>query len=271
MAGKSTYMRQTALIVLMAQLGSFVPAASADISIVDRIFTRVGASDDLASGQSTFMVEMTEVANILHNASKKSLIILDEIGRGTSTFDGLSIAWAVVEHIVNKKNIGAKTLFATHYHELTELEGKLEGVQNYCIAVKEDGEDIVFLRKIVKGGADKSYGIQVAKLAGVPDNVLERAHEIARELENGSINPMILSDPSAADAAYNGSANTLSVHAGSAPVKEEMEQLSIFDAVTSFRYEDILFELRDIDLSHVTPMDAMNLVYKWQNKLKDKW
>jgi DNA mismatch repair protein MutS len=182
MAGKSTYMRQTALIVLMAQIGSFVPAKSADISLVDRIFTRVGASDDLASGQSTFMVEMTEVANILHNATKDSLIILDEIGRGTSTFDGLSIAWAVVEHIVDKKKLGAKTLFATHYHELTELEGKLEGVQNYCIAVKEDGEDIVFLRKIIKGGADRSYGIQVAKLAGVPDEVLIRAREISDAL-----------------------------------------------------------------------------------------
>lgn len=291
MAGKSTYMRQTALIVLMAQLGSFVPAASADISIVDRIFTRVGASDDLASGQSTFMVEMTEVANILHNASKKSLIILDEIGRGTSTFDGLSIAWAVVEHIVNKKNIGAKTLFATHYHELTELEGKLEGVQNCCIAVKEDGEDIVFLRKIVKGGADKSYGIQVAKLAGVPDRVLERAREIARKLEQGSMNPAISSDAgdceganavSTHDISANGKrANTIQTNgsmtnaltpgAMMAPAKEEMAQLSIFDAVPSLGYEDILFELRDIDLSHVTPMDAMNLVYKWQNKLKDKW
>ena len=284
-------MRQTALIVLMAQLGSFVPAASADISIVDRIFTRVGASDDLASGQSTFMVEMTEVANILHNASKKSLIILDEIGRGTSTFDGLSIAWAVVEHIVNKKNIGAKTLFATHYHELTELEGKLEGVQNCCIAVKEDGEDIVFLRKIVKGGADKSYGIQVAKLAGVPDRVLERAREIARKLEQGSMNPAISSDAgdceganavSTHDISANGKrANTIQTNgsmtnaltpgAMMAPAKEEMAQLSIFDAVPSLGYEDILFELRDIDLSHVTPMDAMNLVYKWQNKLKDKW
>ena len=165
MAGKSTYMRQTALIVLMAQVGSFVPALSADIGIVDRIFTRVGASDDLASGQSTFMVEMTEVANILRNATANSLLILDEIGRGTSTFDGLSIAWAVVEYISNPKVLGAKTLFATHYHELTELEGTLDGVNNYCIAVKERGDDIVFLRKIVKGGADKSYGIQVAKLA----------------------------------------------------------------------------------------------------------
>lgn len=262
MAGKSTYMRQTALIVLMAQLGCFVPASSADISLADRIFTRVGASDDLASGQSTFMVEMTEVANILHNATKNSLIILDEIGRGTSTFDGLSIAWAVVEHIVEKKNIGAKTLFATHYHELTELEGKLEGVQNCCIAVKEDGEDIVFLRKIVKGGADKSYGIQVAKLAGVPESVLERAHEIAAQLESGDINTVVSVNP-VTD--YSSREKRKGEESG------EMAQLSIFDAVTSFSYEDILFELRDIDLSHVTPMDAMNLVYKWQNKLKDKW
>ena len=175
MAGKSTYMRQTALIVLMAQIGSFVPASSANIGVVDRIFTRVGASDDLASGQSTFMVEMTEVANILRNATNKSLLILDEIGRGTSTFDGLSIAWAVIEYISNSKLLGAKTLFATHYHELTELEGKIENVNNYCIAVKEKGDDIIFLRKIVKGGADKSYGIQVARLAGVPQSVTDRA------------------------------------------------------------------------------------------------
>ena len=187
MAGKSTYMRQTALLVLMAQIGSFVPAQSAQIGIVDRIFTRVGASDDLASGQSTFMIEMTEVANILRNATKNSLIILDEIGRGTSTFDGLSIAWAVVEYIANTKLLGAKTLFATHYHELTELEGKLESVDNYCIAVKEQGEDIVFLRKIIKGGADKSYGIQVAKLAGVPENVLKRAREIVQQLSDHDI------------------------------------------------------------------------------------
>ena len=187
MAGKSTYMRQTALIVLMAQIGSFVPASKANIGIVDRIFTRVGASDDLASGQSTFMVEMTEVANILRNATAKSLLILDEIGRGTSTFDGLSIAWAVIEHISNPKLLGAKTLFATHYHELTELEGKLPGVNNYCIAVKERGDDIVFLRKIVKGGADKSYGIQVAKLAGVPDSVINRAKELVEELVSADI------------------------------------------------------------------------------------
>ena len=188
MAGKSTYMRQTALIVLMAQIGSFVPAKEADICVCDRIFTRVGASDDLASGQSTFMVEMTEVANILRNATKDSLIILDEIGRGTSTFDGLAIAWAVVEYICNNNSIGAKTLFATHYHELTELEGKIPGVNNYCIAVKEQGEDIVFLRKIVKGGADKSYGIQVARLAGVPEPVLNRAKEIVEGLTANDIN-----------------------------------------------------------------------------------
>ena len=187
MAGKSTYMRQTALIVLMAQLGSFVPADEANIGICDRIFTRVGASDDLASGQSTFMVEMTEVANILRNATKNSLIVLDEIGRGTSTFDGLSIAWAVVEHISNPKLLGAKTLFATHYHELTELEGTINGVNNYCIAVKEQGDDIVFLRKIVKGGADKSYGVQVAKLAGVPDSVIVRAKELLVELSDADI------------------------------------------------------------------------------------
>ena len=189
MAGKSTYMRQTALIVLMAQIGSFVPAAKADIGLVDRIFTRVGASDDLASGQSTFMVEMTEVANILRNATSKSLLILDEIGRGTSTFDGLSIAWAVIEHISNSKLLGAKTLFATHYHELTELEGKIDNVNNYCIAVKENGDDIIFLRKIVKGGADKSYGIQVAKLAGVPESVTDRAKEIVEELVQTDYKP----------------------------------------------------------------------------------
>ena len=256
MAGKSTYMRQTALIVLMAQLGSFVPASQADISLVDRIFTRVGASDDLASGQSTFMVEMTEVANILHNATKNSLIILDEIGRGTSTFDGLSIAWSVVEHIVDKKLIGAKTLFATHYHELTELEGKLEGVQNYCIAVKEDGEDIVFLRKIVKGGADKSYGIQVAKLAGVPEQVLVRAREIADQLENKDAMSL------------DGVVNQMAV---SSPGEKTMNQLSIFDTMGNDQTDDILFELRDIDLSRVTPMDAMNLVYKWQKSLQERW
>ncbi len=254
MAGKSTYMRQTALISLMAQIGSFVPAKEADLCLVDRIFTRVGASDDLASGQSTFMVEMTEVANILHNATKDSLIILDEIGRGTSTFDGLSIAWSVVEHIADKKKIGAKTLFATHYHELTELEGKLSGVQNYYIAVKEEGDDIVFLRKIVKGGADRSYGIQVARLAGVPDEVLRRAREIADHMED-------------ADHAHQ-----IVVTDTSDTVDQTGEQLSIFDTMGEDKQtDDILFELRDIDLSNVTPMDAMNLVYKWQKELKGRW
>ncbi len=261
MAGKSTYMRQTALISLMAQIGSFVPAKEADLCLVDRIFTRVGASDDLASGQSTFMVEMTEVANILHNATKDSLIILDEIGRGTSTFDGLSIAWSVVEHIVNKKKIGAKTLFATHYHELTELEGKLEGVQNYCIAVKEDGENIVFLRKIVKGGADRSYGIQVARLAGVPEEVLARAREIADQLEakdQGAISLDGLTEP------------LQEQHHKETP-PGSMTQLSIFDTMEGGQTDDILFELRDINLANVTPIDAMNLVYKWQNSLKERW
>jgi len=185
MAGKSTYMRQTALIVLMAQAGSFVPADGARIGVVDRIFTRVGAADDLATGQSTFMVEMSEVANILNNATEHSLLILDEIGRGTSTFDGLSIAWSVLEYISGR--IGAKTLFATHYHELTELEGKLPGVKNYCVGVQEDGEDIIFLRKIMRGGADHSYGIQVARLAGLPSDVLERSREIYDELNNADI------------------------------------------------------------------------------------
>ena len=223
MAGKSTYMRQTALIVLMAQIGSFVPASKANIGIVDRIFTRVGASDDLASGQSTFMVEMTEVANILRNATAKSLLILDEIGRGTSTFDGLSIAWAVIEHISNPKLLGAKTLFATHYHELTELEGKLPGVNNYCIAVKERGDDIVFLRKIVKGGADKSYGIQVAKLAGVPDSVINRAKELVEELVSADITSTVK------DIASEGKKSKAKppVHYD----EVDMEQISLFDTV----------------------------------------
>jgi len=222
MAGKSTYMRQTALIVLMAQIGSFVPAEKAKIGVVDRIFTRVGASDDLASGQSTFMVEMTEVANILRNATAKSLLILDEIGRGTSTFDGLSIAWAVIEHISNTKLLGAKTLFATHYHELTELEGKIPGVNNYCIAVKERGDDIVFLRKIVKGGADKSYGIQVAKLAGVPDSVLDRAKELVDELVHTDITSTFK------DLAENSrKTKPKAVHYD----EVDLEQISLFDTV----------------------------------------
>ena len=256
MAGKSTYMRQAALIVLMAQIGSFVPAAQANIGLVDRIFTRVGASDDLASGQSTFMVEMTEVANILRNATSKSLLILDEIGRGTSTFDGLSIAWAVVEHISNTKLCGAKTLFATHYHELTELEGKISGVNNYCIAVKEKGDDIVFLRKIVKGGADKSYGIQVAKLAGVPDTVIQRAKELVEELSDADI--------------------TAAVKDLTAPKKKQkiqydqvdMAQMSLFDTVQD---NDIINEIKGLEIGNLTPMEALNILYNLQNKIKNRW
>ena len=260
MAGKSTYMRQAALIVLMAQLGSFVPASSANIGLVDRIFTRVGASDDLASGQSTFMVEMNEVANILRNATSKSLLILDEIGRGTSTFDGLSIAWAVVEYVSNSKLLGAKTLFATHYHELTELEGKISNVNNYCIAVKEKGDDIVFLRKIVKGGADKSYGIQVAKLAGVPDPVINRAKEIVEELVTADITGKVK------DIAVQGSETKKKTQKKLDEV--DLTQFSLFDTVKD---DDVLNELKELDISHMTPMDAMNKLYQLQNKLRNRW
>ena len=261
MAGKSTYMRQTALIVLMAQIGCFVPARTANIGIVDRIFTRVGASDDLASGQSTFMVEMNEVANILRNATSRSLLVLDEIGRGTSTFDGLSIAWAVIEHISNRKLLGAKTLFATHYHELTELEGKMNNVNNYCIAVKECGDDIVFLRKIVKGGADKSYGIQVAKLAGVPDMVIDRAKEIVEQLSDNDITEKVQSI--AIDNKNDGKSKKQ-------PKYDEVDlaQMSLFDTVTD---EDILKELMEIEVTTLTPLDALNTLYRLQNKLKNRW
>lgn len=260
MAGKSTYMRQTALIVLMAQIGSFVPASSADIGLVDRIFTRVGASDDLASGQSTFMVEMTEVANILRNATSRSLLILDEIGRGTSTFDGLSIAWAVIEHISNSKLLGAKTLFATHYHELTELEGKIHNVNNYCIAVKEKGDDIIFLRKIVKGGADKSYGIQVARLAGVPESVIMRAKEIVEELVQADITDRI---------------KDIASHGNEQPAAKpkhydevDLAQMSLFDTVKD---DDVIEEIKGLDLGNLTPIDALNTLYQLQNKLKNRW
>ena len=251
MAGKSTYMRQTALIVLMAQMGSFVPAQSADIGICDRIFTRVGASDDLASGQSTFMVEMNEVANILRNATKNSLLILDEIGRGTSTFDGLSIAWAVVEHISDRKILGAKTLFATHYHELTELEGRLSGVNNYCIAVKEQGDDIIFLRKIIQGGADRSYGIQVAKLAGIPSSVIERAKEIALSLS---------------DADIAAKAREIALDEGHAEcgnvVKEEKRAETPDDLVIA--------QIAALDLGRLTPLEAINLLYEYQEEIKKR-
>ncbi|MDO4938780.1 MAG: DNA mismatch repair protein MutS [Lachnospiraceae bacterium] len=260
MAGKSTYMRQVALITLMAQIGSFVPASSADISICDRVFTRVGASDDLASGQSTFMVEMTEVANILRNATKDSLIIMDEIGRGTSTFDGLSIAWAVVEHISDRKLLGSKTLFATHYHELTELEGTLNGVQNYCIAVKEQGDNIAFLRKIVKGGADKSYGIQVARLAGLPESVLRRAKELVEELSNSDIafRAKEIAELGIPEKSRRPIHRQNEVDAG---------QLSLFETT---RDDDIISEISNLDISTMTPIDALNELYKLQNTVNNR-
>lgn len=261
MAGKSTFMRQTALIVLMAQIGSFVPAEEADIGLCDRIFTRVGASDDLASGQSTFMVEMTEVANILHNATRNSLLILDEIGRGTSTFDGLSIAWAVVEYISNTQTLGAKTLFATHYHELTELEGTVSGVTNYCIAVKEQGDDIVFLRKIVKGGADKSYGIQVAKLAGVPDPVIIRAKELVEELSDADITAK-------AREIAESSSSMSGKRQIEKPDEVDLQQISIFDTV---KEEDIIRELMELEVNRMSPMEALMALDKFQSRLKNRW
>ena len=249
MAGKSTYMRQSAIIVLMAQIGSFVPADSADICICDRIFTRVGASDDLASGQSTFMVEMSEVANILRNATKDSLIILDEIGRGTSTFDGLAIAWAVVEYIADSDILGAKTLFATHYHELTELEGKLSAVNNYCIAIKQQGESIVFLRKIIKGGADRSYGVEVAKLAGVPSAVIDRAREISDYLAEEDV---------------TGKVKDLKVEKKVKAKKEDSMQLSLFANAEEM---SITAELKNMDLNNMTPIKAMLYLEELKKRL----
>lgn len=241
MAGKSTYMRQVALITLMAQIGSFVPADYAKIGITDRIFTRVGASDDLASGQSTFMVEMNEVANIISNATKRSLLILDEIGRGTSTFDGLSIAWAVVEHIAKK--IGARTLFATHYHELTELEDKIDGVKNYCIAVKEKGEDVIFLRKIIRGGADESYGVHVAKLAGIPNNVTTRANEILKTLKENNFSNKSEKEPKKAYAMQN--------------------QFDLFN----YKLGEIASDIDKININELTPIEALNTLMKLKMKL----
>ena len=248
MAGKSTYMRQVALICLMVQIGSFVPAKEACLPVCDRIFTRVGASDDLASGQSTFMVEMSETAHILRNATRNSLIILDEIGRGTSTFDGLSIAWAVVEYIADKERIGAKTLFATHYHELSELEGHLEGVKNFCISVKEHGEDVIFLRKIVRGGADKSFGVHVARLAGVPHPVIVRAHEIQARLEVSDINQNTIGQ------------NIL----GEESVLRKNEQMDLFE----YKMDEIIQELQQIDVMAITPMDAMNTQFLLREKAR---
>ncbi len=258
MAGKSTYMRQVALIVLMAQIGSFVPASKANIGIVDRIFTRVGASDDLASGRSTFMVEMTEVANILRNATPKSLLILDEIGRGTSTFDGLSIAWAVIEYISNTKLLGAKTLFATHYHELTELEGKIPSVNNYCIAVKEQKGNIVFLRKIVRGGADRSYGIAVAKLAGLPESVISRANELVAQLSENDISASVRMIASTTEKKQ--------ILKKSDDV--DRGQMSLFDTISD---EEIISELMELDCNNMTPMEALNALGMLQSKLKNRW
>lgn len=248
MAGKSTYMRQVALIVLMAQVGSFVPADTATIGIADRIFTRVGASDDLAAGQSTFMVEMSEVANILENATPRSLLILDEIGRGTSTFDGLSIAWSVIEYISDPQKVGSRTLFATHYHELTELEGQITGIKNYCIAVKEKGDDIIFLRKIIRGGADGSYGIQVAKLAGVPGTVIERAKELLKELEDADISK------------HRAKRRKL-------PMEGQVE-LFVVGANDDKAYKEVIEELKSVDVSTITPLDAMNVLYNLQQKAR---
>ena len=244
MAGKSTYMRQVALITLMAQVGSFVPASSAKIGVVDKIFTRVGASDDLSMGQSTFMVEMMEVASILKEATPNSLVILDEIGRGTSTYDGLSIAWAVAEYIADKEKCGAKTLFATHYHELIELEGKIEGVKNYSVAVKEKGEDIIFLRKIVKGGTDESYGIHVARLAGVPKVVTIKANEILRSLERKNI------------------------LTGKKQEKQDKKQVEGQFDMFNYKLAEIAHEIDKIDLNELTPIDALNTLVKIKEKMK---
>ncbi len=246
MAGKSTYMRQVALIVLMAQIGCFVPAQLAQIGVVDKIFTRVGASDDLASGQSTFMVEMNEVANILNNATSKSLLILDEIGRGTSTYDGLSIAWAVTEYVADVKKLGAKTLFATHYHELTELEEKLDGVKNYCIAAKKRGDEIIFLRKIIRGGADDSYGIEVAKLAGVKHEVIKRAKEIVKSLEGSNINKT----------------DIVKMKEKKEKQNLETDQLGFND----FKGAEIAEKLKVLDPATITPIEALNILYDLKSK-----
>ena len=246
MAGKSTYMRQVALITLMAHIGSFVPAREANISLCDRIFTRIGASDDLAGGQSTFMVEMSETAAILRAATSRSLVILDEIGRGTSTFDGLAIAWAVVEYLLDPKRIGAKTLFATHYHELSELEGRFPGVKNYCISVMEHGEDVIFLRKIMPGGADKSYGVHVARLAGVPAPVVARAHEIQARLEVSDINQETISS------------NILEKR------KKENRQTDLFH----LGQDELIDELKNLDVLSVTPMDALNILFRLREKAR---
>ena len=263
MAGKSTYMRQIALIVIMAQIGSFVPAKNASISVCDKIFTRIGASDDLASGKSTFMVEMSEVSNILKNATNKSLILLDEVGRGTSTYDGLSIAWSVIEYICKNSKLKCKTLFATHYHELTKLEGKIDGVKNYCVSVKEMENNIVFLRKIIRGGADQSYGIEVAKLAGLPEEVLKRAGEILNSLESKKLKENKRADAEIAPDAED-SLNEKKVPSKNeriirekAPAVESTRQLGFSDIEKTNLVKDIT----DIDILNMTPMDGFNKLY----------
>ena len=249
MAGKSTYMRQTALIVLISQIGCYVPASYAKIGVVDRIFTRVGASDDLASGQSTFMVEMTELANIINSATKKSFIILDEIGRGTSTFDGLSLAWSTIEYISDKNRLGCKTMFATHYHELTELENKLKGLKNYYIAIEERGKDIIFLRKIKRGAISGSYGIHVARLAGVPEDILDRAADILSILDKSDMEHQI--NLIKKKKQKNNTA------------KENENQLNLFN----FKYTNIIDEIKNLDIQNMTPIQALNFVNEMKKRL----
>jgi DNA mismatch repair protein MutS len=238
MSGKSTYLRQAALIVLMAQMGSFVPAQSAEIGLVDRIFTRIGAQDEIHAGQSTFMVEMVETARILHHATGRSLLILDEIGRGTSTYDGLSIAWAVIEYLHSHPKLRARTLFATHYHELTRLSDTLPGVRNHNVAVSEEGGEVVFLHRILPGGADKSYGIHVAELAGLPRPVINRAQEILQQLETDGASPQ--------------------------EEKRGTTQMSFLPAI-----DPLLAELKDLDLNSLSPLEALNTLFDWQSRFKN--
>jgi DNA mismatch repair protein MutS len=259
MAGKSTYMRQVALIAILAQIGGFVPAAEARIGLVDRIFTRIGAADDLMGGQSTFMVEMTEMAAILHLATERSLILLDEIGRGTSTFDGVSIAWAVAEHLHDPSRSGARTLFATHYHQLTELALTFPGIKNYNIAVREWNDEIIFLRKIVAGGTDRSYGIQVARLAGLPHEVIGRAKEILANLESGELNefgqPRLASTPDRPSPAANAGAES-----------NDAAQFNLFNPAT----HPVIKELREMDTDHLTPLEALNRLHELKKKAEGK-
>ena len=285
MAGKSTYMRQVAIITLMCQIGSFVPASKANISVVDKIFTRIGASDDLAGGKSTFMVEMWEVSNILKNATENSLVLLDEVGRGTSTYDGLSIAWSVIEYICKKKNLRCKTLFATHYHELTKLEGEIHGVRNYSVAVKEVDNNIIFLRKIIEGGADQSYGIEVAKLAGIPDEVINRAKEILETLEMESSKDnldLALKEVNASKEEMKEASITSSYEVKETIVEEE-EVISKASEAKTHKEEDdqiqldfsaigkdnLIKELSEVDILSLNPMEAMNRLYALVKEAKN--